>query len=454
MFNIDELDSSPDKKEVKFRKLKWATSRLGRTSKFTTKTDPNASDEKSKELEAAWRHGRDKIKKLAREDQDMSQDELENDEIDENAYSDQSRLEPKKDKSRASRLMNKDKDKEKKERSKDKKYADESYDEDGNLLETAASDTLTPKFSSKADTVGYFLKMANQTPQKDFVKWFDDMINQFGPGKELGIGDTSEKNKSTIVTRMGKGALSDHKDPMEKLNCKEDVESLFEGETLSDEFKANAATLFEAAVNARVQAELISFEEGMEEVFIDQLAEVLEQVDTYLNYAVNTWMDENRVAVESSLRSEITEEFIINLKSLFENHYIDIPEEKVNVVEELSYRVEELENSLHDQIEINRNLRSSAINAEKRNIFDTVTEGLSVSAKEKFRTLSETVAFTSSDKYEKSLELIKKKFIRETTSSDTSVLTESFEGEISHEKVSNDPEINEYAKAISRSIKK
>jgi len=152
------------------------------------------------------------------------------------------------------------------------------------------------------------------------------------------------------------------------VDMSEHVNALLEGENLSEDFHAKATTIFEAAVKAKLEEEVALLEQAYAETLEERVAEIMEQlssdVDNYLNYVVEQWIEENEVAVESALRSELTEDFIGGLRSLFAEHYIDIPEEEVAVVEELSHTVEELEAKLNEEIE--RNVALTGMIAESR----------------------------------------------------------------------------------------
>lgn len=179
----------------------------------------------------------------------------------------------------------------------------------------------------------------------------------------------------------------------------EDVEAIFQGETLSEEFKTRATTVFEAAVNSRVAevADLLedSMTETMNETIETLQAELTEQIDEYLNYMVQEWLEQNEVAIEKGLRAEIVEDFIGGLKSLFIEHYIDIPEDKVDLVGELQEQVSELEEKLNDQIKKNMDVSKELGETKKEEILNKVCEGLTQIQKDKIRSLTEATAFTN-----------------------------------------------------------
>jgi hypothetical protein len=213
-------------------------------------------------------------------------------------------------------------------------------------------------------------------------------------------GDMSAQNKATIAT---KGAA-----------MKEHIDAMFNGEDLSEDFKEKASTIFEAAIQARITEEIAELEEQystkLEEALEEVSSEMSSKLDDYLNYCVEQWMKENEVAIEHSLRTEITEEFMEGMKKLFAENYIEIPEDKLNVLEELTATVEQLEDKLNAQINENIELSKSISEYSKHEIFDQVAEGLVMTQVEKLRQLAEGIEFDESDNYKRKLVLVKENY--------------------------------------------
>jgi len=269
--------------------------------------------------------------------------------------------------------------------------------------------------------------------------------------KEEGHEDAAQ-DKAMIKAAMKKEKM--------KEKMKEDMDALLGNENLSEEFVTKATTIFEAAVISRTESILEDIQNELVEQFEEAVEEIKEdlasKVDDYMNYMAEEWMKENALAVEKGLRAEIVEDFITGLKGLFEDHYIDIPEEKVNVVEELTTRVEELEESLNEQInaaiqlkkELNEKVKSEAIHA--------VCEGLTQTQVEKMKTLAESVDFTTMDEYvDKVVTLRESYFENQVISADISALNEEITVEEEKKQtVSNDPSIAQYAQSISKSLAK
>lgn len=187
------------------------------------------------------------------------------------------------------------------------------------------------------------------------------------------------------------------------VDMSEHVNALFEGETLSEDFKAKALTIFEAAVNTKLQEEVAKLEEAFAATLEEEVSrieeELSENVDDYLNYVVENWVSENEVAIEAGLRTELTEEFISGLRNLFAENYIDLPEEKVSVVEELAASVEALEAKLNEEIERNVELTKVLAESKKSEVLNSIVEGLTATQADKLKSLAENIDFTNADEF-------------------------------------------------------
>tara|TARA_R110000868_G_scaffold60204_2_gene184273 strand:+ start:755 stop:2098 length:1344 start_codon:yes stop_codon:yes gene_type:complete len=206
--------------------------------------------------------------------------------------------------------------------------------------------------------------------------------------------------------------------PEYEIDMAEHVEALLEGEELSEEFREKATTIFEAAVKDRLEHELAEITEAYDDALAEEIqnihAQLSESVDDYLNYVVEQWVSDNEVAIESSLRNELTEDFIAGLKNLFSENYIDIPEEKIDVVEELSAKVDELENKLDEEIDNNVQLSKMLSESRKSEIINQATDGLTDTQAEKIKTLAEGVEYTSDDKYEAKVTTLRESYFPNT----------------------------------------
>lgn len=207
-----------------------------------------------------------------------------------------------------------------------------------------------------------------------------------------------------------------------EVDMQEHVNALLEGENLSEEFHAKATTIFEAAVKAKLEEEVALLEQAYAETLEERVNEIMEElasnVDDYLNYVVEQWIEENEVAVESALRSELTEDFISGLRALFAEHYIDVPEDSVNVVEELSATVEELEAKLNEEIQRNVELNGVIAEARKSELIGAVCEGLTDVQAEKLSSLLENVAYTSDEEFIEKIETLRENYFPVAVKSD------------------------------------
>jgi hypothetical protein len=199
-----------------------------------------------------------------------------------------------------------------------------------------------------------------------------------------------------------------------KYMMKEHVDALLAGENLSEDFRAKAETIFESAVATRVEEEVQTLEEAYAAALEEQVAKIheqlIEQVDDYLNYVVEQWIQENEVAIESGLRTELTEEFISGLRTLFAEHYIDVPEEKVTVIESLGTKVEDLETKLNEQIEKNVGLVKQINESKKFEVLVNACDGLIDTQAAKLRALAENIDYTTVDEYSHKVETLKESY--------------------------------------------
>ena len=204
-----------------------------------------------------------------------------------------------------------------------------------------------------------------------------------------------------------------------------DVEALTKDEDLSEEFKSKAATIFEAAVKSKVNEAKkkmnASYEEKLKEEVETSKSELVEKVDSYLNYVVEEWMAENKLAIERGIKGEIAEDFINGLKKLFEDHYIDVPDEKYNVLEDQASKIEDLEKKLNEQIEKNVELNKHNGELKRQDIIDEASSDLTDTAKEKFSKLVEEVEYSNESDFTAKVETIKSSYFGKKTESSNDV---------------------------------
>ena len=213
-------------------------------------------------------------------------------------------------------------------------------------------------------------------------------------------------------------------DSIDEIDLSDDVKALVSSDAdLSEEFKQKAATIFETAVKTRIKEQTKIIEAQYEKKLASETETVkeamVEKVDSYLNYVVDEWMKENELAVERGIRTEIAEDFITGLKGLFKEHYIDVPEEKYNVLDDLTGQVKDLEDKLNEQIEKNVNLSKDVSESNREKLIAQVSEDLADTEKEKFSSMAENVEYDSAEKFQEKLETIKESYFPKTKMDET-----------------------------------
>lgn len=238
----------------------------------------------------------------------------------------------------------------------------------------------------------------------------------------------------------------------------EDMIALF-GEDLTEEIKEKAATIFEAAVQSRVDRAVTAETSRLEEEYAQKVETFTEEtnarVDEYLDYVVQEWMEQNEVAIEEALTTELTTEFIEGLKNLFAEHYIDIPEDKLDVLGELTDKVEELEAKLNEQVDANIDMKKDLGKFAKTEIFVEMSEGLARTQVEKFAELAEGIDFSDEESYRRKLNLIRENYFAAKAKKSDIVEELAEEAEDIEQPVQqNYGEVGRYVQAISRTAKK
>ncbi|MEK9887889.1 MAG: T4 prohead core scaffold protein [Gammaproteobacteria bacterium] len=200
----------------------------------------------------------------------------------------------------------------------------------------------------------------------------------------------------------------------ETIDVEEDVNALLEGEELSEEFQEKARTIFEAAIRSKVAEVKEEIEKQYESALIEEVVAIKEQltdrVDAYLEYVADEWMQENQLAIEHGLKTEMTESFLTGMKSLFEDHYVTIPEEKYDVLNSMVEKLDEMEDKLNEQINRNIALNQRLAESVADVIFSEVCEGLALSQKDKLASLAENVEFDSEENYREKLVTLRESY--------------------------------------------
>ena len=245
-------------------------------------------------------------------------------------------------------------------------------------------------------------------------------------GKEACYEETEAPEEETITEEE----VNEVVDETPEFDIEEDMTALFSGEELSEEFQEKAKTIFEAAINSKVAAIASEMEAKNEERIVEEIETVksalVERVDAYLEYVADEWLQENEIAVEHGLKSEMTESFLSGMKELFEAHYVSIPEDKYDVVNSMVNKLDEMETKLNEQIERNVSLNKRLAESVADGIVSEVAEGLALSQKEKLAQLAESVEFESEESYREKLETLKESYFGQSVQKETSeqVLTE------------------------------
>ena len=284
---------------------------------------------------------------------------------------------------------------------------------------TDSNPDATKKVSQVSDKVSQSSQVAAEPSHLKTAK--EETEKSDKEEKEVKAEMSHDKKKDEKEEGYGKMNASKHMkkeetetESEESYDVQADVDALVGDSDLSEEFKQKAATIFEAAIKSKVKAETAKLEEEyaqkLEENTESFKSEIVEKVDSYLNYVVEEWMKENEIAIERGIKGEIAEDFISGLKKLFEDHYIDVPDEKYNVLEDQASKIESLEKKLNEQIEKNVELNSLNSSLKRQDIIDELSKDLADTAKEKFDGLVESVEYSSEKDFRNKIETIKESY--------------------------------------------
>jgi len=307
-------------------------------------------------------------------------------------------------------------------------------------------------YENKRDRVKY------TAPKQTFTKNANAHFDTYGEETEVEYDESIEEAHEDEAQDKALIKKEIRKEKM-KEKMKEDIDALLSGENLSEEFVTKATTIFESAVIARAaevieeaEAELVvQFESALEQVKEDLAV----KVDDYLNYMVEEWMKENELAIEKGLRSEITEDFINGLKDLFTEHYIDIPEEKVDIVEELAEKCNELEISLNEEMNHNIELKKALTEQMKIEAIYTACEGLTQTQVEKLKSLAESIEFTTDGEFNNKLATLKESYFQVPVKvADKLALDEEVDIDEGKKTTFTDKSIEQYSQMISKTVLK
>ena len=288
--------------------------------------------------------------------------------------------------------------------------------------------------SAKVKTPGGTIKQVSDVVTNRKGKASGSLPKDLKAGDEVEVKDEQEVVSEDPATETPVA----EEEVVETYDMEDDVNALLGGEELSEEFKEKAKTIFEAAINSKVSEIKAKLDEektaAIEEAVAAQKAELTERTDSYLEYVAQEWLTENQLAVEHGLKTEMTESFLSGMKSLFDEHYVSIPDEKYDVVSTMVEKLDEMETKLNEQIEANVALNKRLSESASDVILADVSEGLAATQKEKLATLAEGVEFESEESYKEKLTTLResyfsdKKAAPQTSGADT--LMESTDGEV------------------------
>ena len=279
---------------------------------------------------------------------------------------------------------------------------------------TDSNPDASKKVKQVSDKVSQSSQVAAEPTHLKTAKEETEKADEKEDSKKEAMHDKEDDKKKKDMMKAGYHKEDKAESDEDSLDIKSDVDALIGDSDLSEEFKQKAATIFEAAIKSKVKAEAKrlegEYETKLQENTESHKAEMVEKVDSYLNYVVEEWMKENQIAIERGIKGEIAEDFIGGLKKLFEDHYIDVPDEKYNVLEDQASKIEELEKKLNESIEKNVELNKANGELKRQDIIDETSEDLADTAKEKFNKLAEEVEYSNEDDFRTKVKTIKESY--------------------------------------------
>ena len=324
-------------------------------------------------------------------------------------------------------------------------------DDDSAELEDPAASLKTVKdvVNSKAKAAEAMKKMAvKEEAEEDEEKEDEDEDDEEDLDEEY--DDEDDEDEEDLEEDY------DDEDDEEEFDIEEDVQALVEGEDLSEEFKDKAKVIFEAALRSKVNEIREALDEQYQQAYEERLYEEVssmrdelqERVDSYLEYVADEWMQENALAVEYGIKEQLSESFLSGMRNLFENHYVQLPEEKYDVLENMVEKLDEMETKLNEQIERNIQLNRRLSESVADRIFDVVSDGLAITQKEKLASLAESVEFESEEEYREKLETLKESYFPTRTSAPIAQPETLSEG-VASSVEDYSPAMDNYMKALS-----
>ena len=310
--------------------------------------------------------------------------------------------------------------------------------------------------SAKLNTPGGTLKQVKDVVNKG-AKSADPMPKGMKEEEEITDEVVAEEETTEEEVVAEEEVVSEEEVTVSEYDIEEDVNALLAGEELSEEFQEKARTIFESAINAKVAQIQEQLEAAYEEKFVEEISSakesLAERVDSYLEYVSDEWFTENQLAVEAGLKADMTESFLNGMKSLFEEHYVTIPEEKYDVFESMVEKLDDMETKLNEQIEKNITLNARLSESAAEGILNDVSEGLAQTQKEKLASLAESVEFESEAQYRGKLETLKESYFAQKNVS-TPAKTETLSEGVDSAPASVSGSMDAYLRALGSTLGK
>ena len=288
-------------------------------------------------------------------------------------------------------------------------------------------------------------KMANPVKEEEEIE--DEVVAEEETAEEEEVVAEEETSEEETVAE---------EEEVIEYDIEEDVNALLAGEELSEEFQEKAKVIFETAINAKVSQIQVELEEKYSSVFAEEVetfkGELSERVDSYLEYVADEWFQENALVIDQGLKTEMTESFLSGMKDLFEAHYVEIPEDKYDVVHNMVDKLDDMETKLNEQIEKNVSLNKRLAESVADGILDQVSDGLAQTQKEKLASLAESVEFESEEEYREKLETLKESYFapkKQSSSAKTETLSEGVSND--HQQYSGS--MSAYVRALGSTVK-
>ena len=322
----------------------------------------------------------------------------------------------------------------------------------------------TPSLAQVKDVVNKGAKPAEAMPagmkeESEEVEEDQEIVSEEETTEEEVVSE-EETTEEEVVAEATDETEEEVQETVEaEFSVEEDVNALFAGEELSEEFQDKARTIFETAIKSKVEEVKEQIQVQYQAQLVEEVAavktELTERVDSYLEYVAQEWLEENQLAIEHGLKTEMTESFLNGMKSLFEDHYVSIPEEKYDVIESMVDKLDEMESKLNEQIDKNVALNKRLAESTADVIFAEVAEGLAVTQKEKLASLAENVEFDSEETYREKLVTLRNSYFSESATSAQREVAEEVEvAEETQESQSVSPLMESYLSVLQRASKK